>query len=430
MDDREADRARRAALDRSTREARARRDRRSEQGATPGAADRVRRSHAQTRPTLRLALVAVAAAGVAAAAGAPRWVVLHLFLAGGVVLAISAVSLLLTVTWSAAPAPPDRWVQLQRFAVTGGAVGVVVGRTAGWPGLLGVGGAVHLAGLGALATLLVHTARRGVERRFDVAVAAYLAALAAGVAASTLGLVMALDVPTAALRSAHVTLHLLGLVGLVVGGTLPFFTATVVRSRMAPAASPLRLRGALAWQVAAVALSALGLAVGADVVAAAGLGSYAAGIVAVLLLVPRPTKRQLAWAGPRLVGLWAGGAWWAVAVTASAVDVLAGSPAVFAGRWLLVLVVAGYGQIVAASLAYLVPVLRGGGHERLAAGFATTRSWIGVGALNVAGVSMALAAPAPLAATAVAVALVDTAGRMWRVGLRPVPRPPTAPGAT
>ena len=35
----------------------------------------------------------------------------------------------------------------------------------------------------------------------------------------------------------------------------------------------------------------------------------------------------------------------------------------------------GYAQIVVASLAYLGPVLRGGGHERLAAGFATTRSW-------------------------------------------------------
>ena len=40
------------------------------------------------------------------------------------------------------------------------------------------------------------------------------------------------------------------------------------------------------------------------------------------------------------------------------------------------LVLGGYVQILVASLAYLAPVLRGGGHVRLSAGFATTRSWL------------------------------------------------------
>lgn len=38
-----------------------------------------------------------------------------------------------------------------------------------------------------------------------------------------------------------------------------------------------------------------------------------------------------------------------------------------------VLVVGGFAQILVASLAYPGPVLRGGGHQRLSAGFATTR---------------------------------------------------------
>jgi hypothetical protein len=58
----------------------------------------------------------------------------------------------------------------------------------------------------------------------------------------------------------------------------------------------------------------------------------------------------------------------------------------------LVLVVGGFGQVVAGALAYLGPVLRGGGHERLAEGFRRTRSWPGLVAGNVAAVAAALGA--------------------------------------
>ena len=57
------------------------------------------------------------------------------------------------------------------------------------------------------------------------------------------------------MRDAHVVLNLLGLVGIVVGGTLPFFTATVGRSRMAARATARRLALVLAWQTVAVALA-------------------------------------------------------------------------------------------------------------------------------------------------------------------------------
>src|SRR3546814_7307217 len=93
-----------------------------------------------------------------------------------------------------------------------------------------------------------------------------------------------------------------------------------------------------------------------------------------LALLPRPTKRQLDWAGPRLLGLWAGGAWWSLAVAATAVEAGRDESILLGGRWLLVLVVAGYGQILWGSLAYVVPMLRGGGHERPGGGFAVTRS--------------------------------------------------------
>ncbi|HEY8523707.1 MAG TPA: hypothetical protein VIL48_02005 [Acidimicrobiales bacterium] len=382
----------------------------------------MRLSHAQTRPTLRLALGFVLAAALAAAGGSPRWLPLHLFLAGGVVLAISGVSLMLTVTWSAAPAPPAGWVAVQRAGVAVGAAGVVLGREAGVPHGAAAAGGLYLAGLVLLAVLLVVTVRRGVERRFDVAVAAYFAALAAGAAGVGLGIALVVGAPPAAARAAHLTVNLLGLVGLVVGGTLPFFAATVGRARMSPRATRRRLALTLGWQVAALGAAVAGLAAEVPDLAALGLAGYAGGICATLTTLPSLTRRQLRWAGPRLLGLWAGGIWWAVAVAAAAADAAAGR-AVFADRWLVVLVVAGYAQILWGSLAYLLPMLRGGGHERLGEGFAATRSWLGLAAANLAGLAAVLGAPGRATAGAVAVWVLDGVWRAARVGTRPVARP-------
>src|SRR5699024_3315354 len=90
--------------------------------------------------------------------------------------------------------------------------------------------------------------------------------------------------------------------------------------------------------------------------------------------------------GPRLIGLWAGGAWWVIAVTATAIRSLDGHLPL-TGRWLVVLLVGGYAQILWASLAYILPMLRGGGHEMLSRGFATTRSWITLIGLQMATVA-------------------------------------------
>lgn len=390
-------------------------------------ADRVRVSHQQTRVTLRLALAFIAAGAIAAVVGDSRWLPLHLLLAGGAVLAISGVSLMLTVTWSAAPAPDGRRVALQRAAVAGGAAGVGAGRGLSLPdAVVGVAGALYLAGLVGLAALLVVTVRRGVERRFDPAVAAYVAALVAGVAAVGVGVAMAVDGTSLELRAAHVTLNLLGLVGLTVGGTMPFFAATVGRSRMAPHATRRRLVALLGWQVAALVAAVAGLTGDAPGLAGGGLAAYAAGIGGVLWLLPRPTRRQLRWAGPRLVALWAGGAWWALAVAVSAFQAGVRDEPVLWGRWLVVLVVAGYLQVVWGSLAYLIPMLRGGGPQRLGEGFAATRSWVGLAAVNVAGVGLA-ASVEPVAAVATAVWAFDAAWRAGRVGLARAERPVTAP---
>jgi len=381
-----------------------------------GVTTRVTRAHAQARTTLRCALGFVAAAAAAALAGAASWLPLHLFLAGGLVLAISGMSVMLTVTWSTAAAPDDRLVALQRSCVALGAGGVAVARelALGAAFVLATG-AVYVAGLLLLMVLLVTTAAHGVQRRFDPAVFAYVLALIAGTAGVAIGVVMATGSASSALRATHVSLNLLGLVGLVIIGTLPFFAATVVRSRMAPVARPVRLIGVVVWQAIAVGVAATGAALEARAVIAVGLVAYAIGIAFVLALLPRPTRRQLRWAGPRLVALWAGALWWAAALVGATLT-LTGDAALLDGRWLGALVVAGYAQILWGSLAYLLPMLRGGGHELLAEGFATTRSWWSLLAANAAGVAFVASAPVA-AGAAIAVWVLDSGARAIAVGL-------------
>jgi nitrite reductase (NO-forming) len=380
-------------------------------------------AHAQARRTLRLMLVFLVAAGVAAAVDRVRWLPLHLFLAGAVVLAISGVSIMLTVTWSAAPAPPGWAATGQRWAIALGAAGVAVGRRWSAEPLTATAGSLYLVGLVGLAALLVATAARGVERRFDPAVWGYVVAIVAGLAGVGMGIAAATGNGWAQVRSMHVTTNLLGLVGLSVAGTLPFFAATVVRAKMSPRATRVRLGIQIAWLAGALGAAVVGFAQEAPDLAMIGLLAYAMGVAAVYATVPRPTRRQLTWAGPRLVGLWAAGAWWILVLIATAADARAGR-AVFAGRWLVVLVVATYGQVLGASVAYLFPMLRGGGHVRLGEAFAATRSWPGLVAVNMVGLSAAVGFPNQLTAAALAAWVADTAWRLGRIraGTGPSPR--------
>ena len=74
---------------------------------------------------------------------------------------------------------------------------------------------------------------------------------------------------------------------------------------------------------------------------------------------------------------------------------------------LLALVIGGYAQILAGSLAYLAPVLRGGGHRRLTAGFALTRSPLALVAANVAALGAVLDAEG-VVTIAIVIWLADT----------------------
>ncbi|MEO6989417.1 MAG: hypothetical protein ABI239_12315 [Aquihabitans sp.] len=386
--------------------------------APTGAADRVPLAQASARRSIAVGGLFVVAAAITAllGAGEGRWLPLHLFMAGALVAIIGGASTLFTVTWSAAPAPSATVMWTQRGLCAAGAVLVVSARVLEWgDAALWAGAVVFIAGLVLLASVLVMTVRQGVKRRFDTAVAWYVCALIAAVVAATIGGDLGTGGATIGLRNAHVVLNLLGFIGLITAGTLPSFIATVGRTKMSSRSTEPVLRALLAAMVVGVAAASVGYVIELRWASVFGLGIYAAGLVFLATRLPRPTRRSLDWAGPRLLALWLGMGWWTVAVAFAAVDTAReGLP--LADNWTLVLVVAAYGQILWGALAYLLPVLQGPGHEALTRGFAAVRSWVGLVAVNVAGLAW-VADQAMLARVAVAVWLADGAFRLARFGL-------------
>ncbi len=121
-----------------------------------------------------------------------------------------------------------------------------------------------------------------------------------------------------------------------------------------------------------------------------GLAVYAAGLTGIVALLPIFDRRRWRWAGPRLLQLLAGVVWWIAMTVTLAVALGRGADETAP---LQAMVIGGYAQILVASLAYLGPVLRRGGPERLTAGFAATRSWLSVGAGNVAALGAVIGQP-------------------------------------
>lgn len=390
-------------------------------GPRSGFDDRVARVHAHARVTLAMAAGFVVAASVAVVVphDTGPWLPLHLFLVGGLLGAISGATQLLGVTWSASPAPPAALVITQRTALGIGALGIALGRELGSTLLVGIGGTFVVTALALLAAALVGIRRRAKVTRFRPALDAYVVAVALGVLGSTAGALMAVgragDHPDRVL-AAHATTNLLGLVGIVIAATIPWFVPTQARTKMAPRATAAAVRCLVGVLALATVSAVTGSLLGEPTVAGIGLATYGLGVVATFAFVPRLGRRQLDWAGPRLVQLFAGLAWWALCVGLLADAAFRSQP--LPTDVVEALVVGAYAQILAGSLAYLAPVLRGGGHIRLGAGFGATRSWVGLVVGNVAAVA-ALSGRTDLLAAAILVWVLDLAARATRLRFGP-----------
>lgn len=381
-----------------------------------GAPGRVVEVHTQTRRGLLVATVFVVVAGGAGITrlGTGWWLPLHLFVVGGLLSAISATTLMLAVTWSAAPAPRPLVAAAQRWALAAGATALVVGHETGRTWMFVAGAATVVIAMLGLASMLIGIRRRAVTPRFAPAIDAYVAGAVAGATGMSIGLLLGTGRAgqrAVELRDVHLVLNVFGLIGLVIAGTLPFLAATQVRSKMSPRATPTAMRVTFAVLASATTVAATGHLMERPGVAAAGLIAYVLGLLAIATMLPIYARSRRRWAGPRIVQLAMGVGWWAAMTVELAIATIRDTD----DRVIMqTLVIGGFAQILVASLAYLGPVLRGGGHRRLTAGFAITRSWVSLAAGNTAAIA-ALVAHGPTLAAALAIWLTDIAIRAGRL---------------
>lgn len=322
---------------------------------------RVHRSHTIARLAFRLAGLFGIVAGVWAVVvlirGGSWWGPLHAFVAGTVLAAISGASQMFTITWSAASPPSSALTSSQRRLLAVGVALVLIGVGAGlgaaiWAGAVGVVAALVLLGWS-----LTSTIRRSLLRRFDLSARFYLLALAAGVVGVTLGAMLgsgAAGDGFLPMRLVHSHLNLVGLVGLTIVGTLPTFLPTVAHHRAVSGREAI-----IAWWMAAAGVGAMaaGLWWGAPPV---GAGTLAVGASTALILggilgrLWHQGRHKLAF-----LQVAAGTGWLIVWSIVDGIRLLSDQTAVSWSRWTAVVVVAGVGQVLMGSLAYLLPVLAG-----------------------------------------------------------------------
>lgn len=350
---------------------------------------RVHESHTLARRAFRLAgvfgLVAAVWAVVVLVGGGSWWGPLHAFLAGAVLMAISGATQMFTITWSASRPVDRRATDLQRWLLAIGVTVVLIGVTLTAPPLVWAGAGATIAALGILAWSLTTTIRRSLLRRFDLSARFYLLALLSGGVGVTLGGVLGSGMAGPSfpdVRLVHSHLNLLGLVGLTIVGTIPTFLPTVAHHR---AVSGREARAAWWLGAAGVAVIALGLVRG---VVAVGAGTLIIGLAAGSMLAGIVTRL---WDKGRsrlpFLQVSLGVAWLIAWTFLEGFRLLAQGPPPPFSASTAVAVVAGVGQVLLGSLAYLLPVLAGppldANETRM-----TRRPWIPLVAANAAGLAL------------------------------------------
>jgi nitrite reductase (NO-forming) len=296
------------------------------------------------------------------------WLLVHLLLLGAVTNAI--------FVWSAhfadallrrrATAGSRRWQAGRLVTLNAGVVTVVAGMVSAQWILTLVGSVVVGAAAAGHGISLALQARSALPSRFGATVRYYICASLALPIGAGLGATLALD-PVGPwhgrLLIAHITLNLLGWIGLTVMGTLVTLWPTMLRTRIAEGAERIA-RQALPILVGAVVLTAAGALAGRQLLAAVGVGAYLCGV----LWAVRPLAEITRTKAPSAYATWSvmAGVLWLVGSLMGLVAVLATSATwalVEEGLGLLVIpLAAGFvAQVLLGALTYLVPVVLGGG---------------------------------------------------------------------
>ncbi len=292
------------------------------------------------------------------------WLPLHLTLAGAVATAISGAEQNFASALTATPPPQQLIVWTQFVAVSAGAAMVAVGYPAGRSGLVAAGGACFVLAMALLGWFVVRAWRLALNRRHAVPVWMYVGAVACVLVGGTIGAAIgsgAVHDPILwlGLRSAHMTLNVLGFVSGTIVGTLVTLLPTVLRVQM-----PSWHGGwTAACLLAGAAAAAAGLALRANVVMAAGGIAYLAGATGLVWLIGRVVSTPRTWpialAAKHLL---AGVVWFAIGSLWLAVALVGGLDGFIAFRlpFLAIFVVGWIVQVLLGAWLYLLPMGRPG----------------------------------------------------------------------
>ncbi|QDZ16768.1 copper oxidase [Humibacter ginsenosidimutans] len=302
----------------------------------------------------------------------PSWLAVHLLLLGGATSAILIWSQHFADTILRKAGSRTRLgVRLALHTI--GALAVVVGVTTGLWMLVLAGGTLVAATAAWHGTTLGVRLRRALPSRFGGLVLYYVAASLTLIIGVTLGVIMARADLTGTEHDrmfvAHVTMNVLGWIGLTVVGTVVLLWPTVLHARIG---EQTRRRARIALVALCVGLLVVGMACLTGVWVAILLGTvvYLAGLAVIGIdlvgqAVRTPPVNYAGWS------MGAALAWFAATIVAFGVRVAtAGSWQGVASGFVALLVPFGIGfaaQLVMAALSYLLPVVFGGGPVKVRA---------------------------------------------------------------
>jgi len=296
------------------------------------------------------------------------WLLVHLLVLGAVTNAIfvwsahfaDALLRRRATTWS------RRWQAGRQIALNVGVVTVVGGIVQDQQNLTLVGSVVVGSAAAAHGVVLARQARAALASRFAATVRYYVCASLALPLGAGLGAILARH-PTEAwharLEVAHVSLNVLGWIGLTVMGTLVTLWPTMLRTRIAAGAERVA-RQALPILVSAILVTVAGALTGLQLLSAFGVAAY----LGAVLWAVRPLAQVTRAKAPSASATWSvmASMLWLTGSLVGLVIVLATSPTwplVANGLGLLgVPLAAGFAaQVLLGALSYLVPVVLGGG---------------------------------------------------------------------
>ena len=299
---------------------------------------------------------------------ASPWLLVHLLLLGAVTNAI--------FVWSAHFADAllrrrtttgsRRWQAGRLVALNVGVVIVVSGIVSDQWSLTLVGSVVVGAAAAAHGIVLALQAHAALASRFGATVRYYICASLALPIGAGLGAILAShpgEAWHARLEIAHITLNLMGWIGLTVMGTLVTLWPTMLRTRIAEGAERVA-RQALPMLVGSVVVTVTGALAGLQALAAVGAAAYLGGV----LWAVRPLAQVARARAPSAYATWSvmAAVVWLIGSLLGLVTVLVTSPtwALVADRLGLLItpLAAGFAaQVLLGALSYLVPVVLGGG---------------------------------------------------------------------